>query len=183
MPIKVYCDGSCRPNPGPAYIGVYCEDPLIEIAKRVDGYTNNAAECLAVIAGLEECQRLGLTDVEILTDSQAVVGWTVGGWKWKSSTPFEYVPDIRHVLEAVKAKLVWIPGKENLADDLSTSFGSMTATRNLSNVKLAGMLSPNCRRLRSSRRLVRQLGQTSTGRSTRRSINSQRPVGICVVCP
>src|SRR5277367_4526372 len=102
MPIKVYCDGSCRPNQdrrtSVSTAKTRCEDPLIEIAKRVDGYTNNAAECLAVIAGLEECQRLGLTDVEILTDSQTVIGWTVGGWKWKSSTPFVNVNTIRYLL-------------------------------------------------------------------------------------
>jgi len=118
MKIKVYCDGSCRPNPGPAYIGVYCEEPHVEIARHVDGCTNNSAECLAVIAALAECQRLGLTAVEVLTDSQAVCWW-VGGGRWNCATAYDYVPAIRGLLEEVNATLAWIPGKENKAHKLS----------------------------------------------------------------
>jgi ribonuclease HI len=135
MPIRVYCDGACRPNPGSAFIGVYCEQPRIEICRHVDGFTNNAAECLAVIAGLEECKRLNLTGVEILTDSQTVCQW-VGGGRWNSDAPYEYVPTIRDLLKEANATLVWIPGKQNKADKLSKRLRPRDTDKELINLKV-----------------------------------------------
>ena len=118
--VQVYCDGACEPNPGNVYVGVYCADPRIEMARKMEVYgTNNVAECLAAIAALEECKRLNLVGVELLSDSALVIGWTRGSFEWKSATPFEYVPKIRQLLEDVQGRMLWVPGKKNLADKFS----------------------------------------------------------------
>jgi ribonuclease HI len=101
--IQVYCDGACKPNPGAMFVGVSCVKPKIAIARKMGLFgTNNEAECLAAITALEECKKRGLTGVELCTDSELLIGWTTGSFKWKAATPFEYVPTIRELLKDVR---------------------------------------------------------------------------------
>ncbi|MBI4301292.1 MAG: ribonuclease HI family protein, partial [Chloroflexi bacterium] len=65
-----------RGNPGPGAIGVWVEESgtvISQIAKAVGWVTNNEAEYLALIAGLEEAARLGFDEVEVGMDSELVV--------------------------------------------------------------------------------------------------------------
>jgi ribonuclease HI len=81
-------DGGARGNPGPAGIGVVLRDAdrnvIEEVARGIGESTNNVAEYEAVIAGLELAREHGVTDVEILLDSELVVSQLEGRWKIKN---------------------------------------------------------------------------------------------------
>lgn len=72
----IHSDGGARGNPGPAAIGVVIEKDgnlVATISECVGETTNNQAEYLAVIAGLEKAQTLGAEEVECILDSELVV--------------------------------------------------------------------------------------------------------------
>jgi ribonuclease HI len=81
-------DGGARGNPGPAGIGVVLRDAngnvIEEVARGIGESTNNVAEYEAVIAGLELAREHGVTDVEILLDSELVASQLEGRWKIKN---------------------------------------------------------------------------------------------------
>lgn len=81
-------DGGARGNPGPAGIGVVLRDEhgevIAEIGRGIGLATNNVAEYEALIAGLEVALEQGVTDIEILVDSDLVVQQLGGNWKIKN---------------------------------------------------------------------------------------------------
>ncbi|MGH2746944.1 MAG: ribonuclease HI family protein, partial [Actinomycetota bacterium] len=85
----LHTDGGARGNPGPAGIGVVLEDEsgesIGEIAEGIGRATNNVAEYRALIAGLELAVEMGVTDIEILADSELVVSQMTGEWKIKDN--------------------------------------------------------------------------------------------------
>ncbi len=84
----LYCDGASRGNPGPASIGFVIESPDgIELAargERIEETTNNVAEYTALLKGLREAIRMGVRNIEILTDSQLMARQLNGRYKVKS---------------------------------------------------------------------------------------------------
>jgi ribonuclease HI len=81
-------DGGARGNPGPAGIGVVLRtadgDVIEEIGRGIGEATNNVAEYAAIIAGLELALKHGVTDLEILIDSELVAAQLEGRWKIKN---------------------------------------------------------------------------------------------------
>jgi ribonuclease HI len=69
-------DGACWGNPGPSSIGVSLEDPsglsIYSLSKYIGRATNNQAEYRALIAGLEEANRLGVQHINIKVDSELI---------------------------------------------------------------------------------------------------------------
>lgn len=115
----VYCDG-CGGGGKRLAIGVYSADCGIEIGRQLDNFgTSNEAECLAVIAALEECKTKGITRIRLLSDSLLIVNWANGHWKQRCRTAELYVPRIQQLMSEVGAQIQWIPGKRNLADQYS----------------------------------------------------------------
>ncbi len=80
-------DGGARGNPGPAAIGVVVCDPhgqvLDEVAEPIGVATNNVAEYVAVLRGLERARVHGALEVEIVGDSQLVARQLSGAYKVK----------------------------------------------------------------------------------------------------
>lgn len=70
-------DGASLGNPGHAAIGAVLEDEqrtvLGRVSRRIGVTTNNRAEYLALIAGLEEALRLGAETLDIKLDSELIV--------------------------------------------------------------------------------------------------------------
>ncbi|MFH1111728.1 MAG: ribonuclease HI family protein [Patescibacteria group bacterium] len=70
-------DGGARGNPGPAAYGFVIEDENGHVIKESGQYlgekTNNEAEYLGLIAGLEEVKKLKAEDVKCFLDSELVV--------------------------------------------------------------------------------------------------------------
>ena len=72
MKVKIFTDGAARNNPGDAGIGVVIKHDnktLKEIGDYVGKTTNNVAEYMALIRGLEEALLLRITELEVYSDS------------------------------------------------------------------------------------------------------------------
>lgn len=90
MKATLHTDGGARGNPGPAGIGAVLRtaDAVVlgEVAEGIGIATNNVAEYKALIAGLEMALEKGVTDIEVLMDSELVVSQIKGEWKIKKDT-------------------------------------------------------------------------------------------------
>jgi ribonuclease HI len=102
--IEVYIDGSSKGNPGPGGAGIVIKDQSAQ--ETVGGHgiplgyvTNNQAEFLALKHALIELkkQRLSHDAVNILTDSQLVVG--IFSQNWKARANLELVMEIRGLVK------------------------------------------------------------------------------------
>jgi ribonuclease HI len=86
--LVIYADGAARGNPGPAGIGVVIEDErgrvLKEVSQFVGRKTNNQAEYMALIQGLEEAAEYQADAVLVRLDSELLVHQLKGEYKVKS---------------------------------------------------------------------------------------------------
>lgn len=87
MKVTIYCDGAARGNPGPAGIGVVIKTGA-KVLKEISDYagkaTNNVAEYLALIRGLEEALLLRATEADVYSDSELMVKQIKGEYRVKS---------------------------------------------------------------------------------------------------
>jgi ribonuclease HI len=95
MLVQLYIDGAARGNPGPAGIGVVVKrgaSTLAEISDFIGKATNNVAEYIAFIRGLEEALVLGATKAECFSDSELLVKQVKGEYKVKNEglVPLHY---------------------------------------------------------------------------------------------
>ena len=85
---KIFIDGACRGNPGPAGIGVYIEDfGGVEegvFKKYIGQGTNNIAEYCALIAGLELASQYKPATLHCFLDSELVVNQLNGIYRVKN---------------------------------------------------------------------------------------------------
>lgn len=106
MTIEIYADGACSGNGSATAVGGWGavlirrttkagEKARKEISGRLDPnpddpVTNNKAEMMAVIEGLEALERARLTgeQVEVFSDSGYVVNTMNEGWKRKKNKPY-----------------------------------------------------------------------------------------------
>ena len=99
---RLFCDGACRGNPGPAGTGAILKDPFGNLQAQAARYlgqaTNNVAEYQALLLGLEMARERGVKRLEIFTDSQLVVEQLNGGYQIKSP----------------KLKPLWLQAREEL---------------------------------------------------------------------
>ena len=83
----VHIDGGARGNPGPAAIGVVVSDAdgerVEEVAETIGETTNNVAEYMALLKGLERATALGATELEVVNDSELVAKQITGEYKVK----------------------------------------------------------------------------------------------------
>jgi ribonuclease H / adenosylcobalamin/alpha-ribazole phosphatase len=87
---RLSTDGGARGNPGPAAYGYVLESDdghvLDARGEAIGVATNNVAEYSGLIAGLEKALELGLTDLEVVSDSELVVKQMQGDYKVKNET-------------------------------------------------------------------------------------------------
>lgn len=85
--LTVYTDGGARGNPGPAAIGVVVygggERPLKQVGECIGDKTNNQAEYLALLRGLQEAMALDGSELTCFLDSELVVRQLNGQYKIK----------------------------------------------------------------------------------------------------
>jgi ribonuclease HI len=85
---KLFTDGGARGNPGPAAFGyvLEAEDGTVLDARgeKIGVATNNVAEYSALIAGLEAALERGVTDLEVVSDSELLVKQMLGEYKVKN---------------------------------------------------------------------------------------------------
>lgn len=122
-PFKLYTDGGARGNPGPSGIGfILFNETNLEFfdAKFLENATNNQAEYLALILGLEYCKKNKITSLDCYLDSELVVKQLNGEYKVKNSNMvplFDKITGLRDVFDTVTFNHV--PRAENkFADKL-----------------------------------------------------------------
>ena len=88
MKARLWTDGGARGNPGPAafaYVLVREDGEQLDARGEYIGHaTNNVAEYSALIAGLEAAATLGITELEVVSDSELVVKQMRGEYKVKN---------------------------------------------------------------------------------------------------
>lgn len=86
--VKVFGDGGSRGNPGPSASGFVILDMedniLVDQGVYLGITTNNQAEYTALKLALEECQKMGVREVEVYMDSLLVVNQMKGVFKVKN---------------------------------------------------------------------------------------------------
>jgi ribonuclease HI len=124
---RLFADGASKGNPGPAGIGflIQLEDGEIiaQGSESIGQATNNVAEYKALIRGLETALELGLSQLEVIGDSELVIKQMSGVYAIKH-------PDMKPLaLQANRlarqiGKVTWrhVPRDQNAhADALSTA--------------------------------------------------------------
>jgi ribonuclease H / adenosylcobalamin/alpha-ribazole phosphatase len=85
---KLSTDGGARGNPGPAAYGyvLEAEDDTVLAAhgETIGVATNNVAEYRALIAGLEKALEVGVTELDVVSDSELMVKQMRGEYKVKN---------------------------------------------------------------------------------------------------
>ena len=81
--VELYTDGACSGNPGPAGIGIVLKSGKLrkELSLSIGETTNNVAEIMAVVEGIQLLKKPLQTEVVIYTDSQLVEGFLVKDWE------------------------------------------------------------------------------------------------------
>ena len=89
MKAKLSTDGGARGNPGPAAYGYVLESDdghvLDARGETIGVATNNVAEYRGLIAGLEKALELGVSELEVVSDSELVVKQMLGDYKVKNA--------------------------------------------------------------------------------------------------
>lgn len=121
----LHFDGGAEPNPGPNCTSAFVLKmgaTVVEKCERIGQGTNNVAEYRALIFGMEEALRRGVTDLEVYGDSLLVIRGVRKGPR-KSGAPH---------LEKLKAEAIaiskrfyriefnWVPREENQEADALT---------------------------------------------------------------
>ena len=88
MKARLSTDGGARGNPGPAAYGYVLESEdghvLDARGERIGVATNNVAEYSALVAGLEKALELGVSELEVVSDSELLVKQMLGEYKVKN---------------------------------------------------------------------------------------------------
>ena len=88
MKARLFTDGGARGNPGPAAYGYVLETDdgtvLDARGETIGVATNNVAEYRALLAGLEAAIARGVTELEVVSDSELVVKQMRGEYKVKN---------------------------------------------------------------------------------------------------
>ena len=121
--LTIRSDGASLGNPGPAAIGVVVEDEsgaaVSEIWRRIGETTNNRAEYLALIAGLEQAAKLGADVIDIKLDSQLIVRQINGEYRSKELTSL-YQQALRLLKRFESYTIEHVPRRQNrMADALA----------------------------------------------------------------
>ncbi len=123
--VTIYTDGAARGNPGPAAIGVVIKDTagktIATISQRLTPTTNNQAEYLAIISGLEKAISLGCRHAIVKSDSELVVKQINGQYKIKNTILrplYQQVVQLTGKFE--RLSISYIPREQNRqADELA----------------------------------------------------------------
>jgi ribonuclease HI len=84
---RLSTDGGARGNPGPAAFGYVLEaedgQVLAAHGEAIGVATNNVAEYRALIAGLEKALEVGVSELEVVSDSELLVRQMTGEYRVK----------------------------------------------------------------------------------------------------
>ncbi|MDP8298360.1 MAG: ribonuclease HI family protein [Candidatus Tantalella remota] len=118
LKVRLFADGGSRGNPGPAGVGAVLFDENGEIVEEVSKYigtaTNNVAEYLAVIYGLQEAVFRGVKEIVINVDSQLVARQLKGEYRVKDQNLRKFFDIASNLLRGFdNIEIREIPREEN----------------------------------------------------------------------
>ena len=118
----IHIDGASHGNPGPAAIGVVIRDEqkkvLAHISRAIGRTTNNQAEYKAIIAALETVSRLGITEVDMRSDSELVVRQINGRYRVKNAGLIPLYMKVKQLQSRMTGfTITHIPREENKEAD------------------------------------------------------------------
>ena len=89
MKAKLFTDGGARGNPGPAAAAYVLEAEngvvLAAHGQTIGVATNNVAEYRGLVAGLEKAIELGVSEIEVVSDSELLVKQMRGEYRVKNA--------------------------------------------------------------------------------------------------
>jgi ribonuclease HI len=103
---KLSTDGGSRGNPGPAAYGyvLEAEDGTVLDARgeTIGRATNNVAEYRGLLAGLEKAVELGVSELEVVSDSELLVKQMLGDYRVKNDALRELFLDAEDLAAKIK---------------------------------------------------------------------------------
>lgn len=119
----LFCDGASSGNPGDSGIGILLiiGEQKYKISEYIGMATNNIAEYMALLRGLQEAKRHGVYTIDIHTDSELIVRQLKGQYKVKSKNLLKLYEQANLLLKDFKNySITHIPREENIeADNLA----------------------------------------------------------------
>jgi len=139
--IVIYTDGASSGNPGKAGIGVLLYNTDKKLIKKISNFigitTNNVAEYMALIYGLEEALYLRAKNVDCFLDSQLLVRQLEGTYKVKDEKLRLFYSQVNHLKSLFKrVNFNHIKREENKEADILAK----KAVRERGNKVVAGCL-------------------------------------------
>lgn len=121
--LRLYADGSARPNPGNKTIAVVDEKGIVLVAENVGYGTNHEAEYLAAIKAMELALIFVVPKLTLHIDSKLVYNQVWGTWKTDKKF-YEYVRKIKELESKFPEGLTVIPldSKDNPAHEVCYAF-------------------------------------------------------------
>lgn len=119
----IEADGGSRGNPGTAGSGAVVIDAesgdvLVQIARYIGVATNNVAEYVALIAGLQAAFDLDPNaEIDVRMDSKLVIEQMSGRWKIKHPDMLELGRQVQDLVRAKRVNFTWIPREHNFRAD------------------------------------------------------------------
>ncbi len=140
----IEADGGSRGNPGIAGSGAVVLDAIsgevmVEIARFVGVATNNVAEYVAVLAGLEAAFELDEhAEILVRMDSKLVIEQMSGRWKIKHPDMMQLGQQVQELVRGKNISWQWIPRDQNSrADALANKAMDDLADSRASGIKVA----------------------------------------------
>lgn len=126
MTLIIEADGGSRGNPGTAGSGAVVIDSttgqvIREISRYIGHATNNVAEYVALLAGLQAAIEIDpISTLHVRMDSKLVIEQMSGGWKIKHPDMIALGAQVQDLVRGKQITWQWIPREENtLADALA----------------------------------------------------------------
>jgi len=99
--VILYTDGASLGNPGKAGIAFLLYTPDNKLIKKACGFigtaTNNVAEYLALIYGMQEALKIGARELICYTDSELLVNQLTGRYKVRSKNLMLFYNQVKHL--------------------------------------------------------------------------------------
>lgn len=115
LPLKLYFDGGCRPNPGPIEVAVVSRG-IVYVRRDLGCGSNDDAEWLALRHAIKIALSLGADDIVLLGDSKLVVNQAAGLWKCRSDGLRTHLAAYRSAVAGIaRVRLRYVPRSKNLA--------------------------------------------------------------------
>ncbi len=131
-PLVIYADGASRGNPGDSGIGVVIREPggrvVTTLSESIGHATNNMAEYMALVRGLEEALLLQPSAVSVYVDSELVARQISGVYKVKNPHLHALVERVRRLCRQIPSvSIEHIPREKNREADKLARAGSRKA--------------------------------------------------------